>query len=41
MFQLLDATFNKVKALNEKLQQQKEEEELHEQKKYEERAVKD
>lgn len=41
MFQLLDATFTKVKSLNEELQKQKEEEELHEQKKYEEKAVKD
>lgn len=41
MFQLLDATFNKVKSLNEELENQKKEEELHEQKKYEESSIKD
>ena len=41
MRQLLEATSNKINLLNEELQHQKEEEELKEQKKYEEKAIQD
>ena len=41
MFKLIDSTFNKIKLVNEELAHKKNEEELREQKKYEEKAVKD